>query len=378
MKIVLFANTDWYLYNFRLSLLLALEKAGHEVLLLSPDGPYVNKLTARGFRWEPIDMERRSLNPFREIFVVYKLIKFLRRERPDIIHSFTIKSVIYGSLAARLAGVGTRISAIEGLGYVYGSNELLAKLLRPVVRVLLKLALAGPGSRLILLNSDDVRLVTKSGIIREDRIELIRGAGVNCEVFHPPEPNERSIQDKNKFKVLLAARLLWEKGIEEYVSASRRLKSDGMNLVFLLAGAPDPGNPASVPEGKLKQWVNDGLIEWLGHVDNMAQLLREVDAVVLPSYYREGLPTSLTEGAATGLPLITCDTPGCREVVSNDDNGILIPPRDSLALADSIKRLACSPRLRKKLGAGARARALAEFSEEIVIERTLRLYETVC
>ena len=172
---------------------------------------------------------------------------------------------------------------------------------------------------------------------------------------------------------MLAARLLWDKGIAEYAAAAEALRAQGRKAVFLLAGWPDAGNPAAVPEARVRAWANAGVLEWLGHVDDMAALFASVDVVVLPSY-REGLPKSLIEAAACGLPLVTCDTPGCREVVSDDVDGLLVPVRDADALAAAIARLLDDAPLRARLGAAARAKALAEFDERIVIAKTLAVY----
>lgn len=369
MKIVLFANTEWYLYNFRRSLALALRDAGFEVLLLSPPGPYGEKLRALGLRWQPVPMDRRSLNPLREALLLRHLARLFRRERPDIVHGFTIKCAVYGSLAARMAGVPGRVNAVAGMGYVFISDSLKARVLRPVVRALLRLALGGRGARLILQNPDDVALFEQAGLVDAAQVRLIPGSGVDCSRFVARDPD----CGEGPLRVLLAARLLWDKGIAEYIAAARRLRGEGRALHFLLAGDPDPGNPAAVPEATVREWVAEGLVEWLGHVDDMPALFSSVDMVVLPSY-REGLPKGLIEAAACALPLVTTDVPGCREVVTDGVDGLLVPVRDADALADAIARLQDDPELAARLGAAARAKALAEFDERIVIERTIAVY----
>ncbi|MEV8521804.1 glycosyltransferase family 4 protein [Dyella marensis] len=373
MKIVLFANTDWYLYNFRRSLALALHKAGHELLLLSPPGPYGEKLRALGLRWEPVPMERRSLNPLRELALLRYLTRLLKRERPALVHGFTIKCAVYGSLAARLAGVPARVNAVAGMGYVFTSNDLKARALRPVVRALLRLALDGEGARLILQNSDDVALFERAGLVDPGRIRLVRGSGVDCWRF-VKRTGERS---GGPLRVLVAARLLWDKGLEEYVAAARELLAEGRRIEFLLAGTPDPGNPAAVPEDTVRGWVNEGVVNWLGHVEDMPTLLGAVDVVALPSY-REGLPKTLIEAAACAQPLITTDVPGCREVVTDDVDGLLVPVRDGKALAHAIRRLHDDPALARRLGEAAWAKAHAEFDERIVIRRTVDVYRELC
>lgn len=370
MKLILFANTDWYLYNFRRSLALALKQQGHELLLISPPGPYGEKLRALGLHWEPVPMERRSLNPLREARLLAWLVALFRRERPALVHGFTIKCAVYGSLAARFAGVPARVNAFAGMGYVFTSNDAKARLLRPVVRTLMHAALDGRNARLVLQNPDDVALFERAGFVDKTRIRLIPGSGVDCSRFTA----RSGMRDPSQpLRVLLAARLLWDKGIAEYIAAARRLLGEGRPLRFLLAGDPDSGNPAAVPEGTVRAWVDEGLLDWLGHVDDMPALFASVDMVVLPSY-REGLPKGLIEAAACALPLVTTDVPGCREVVTDGVDGLLVPVRDAVALAKAIARLQDDPQLAARLGAAARAKALARFDERIVIADTLAVY----
>ena len=376
-KIVLFANTDWYLYNFRRSLALALHQAGHELLLLSPPGEYGARLRALGLRWEPVPMDRRSLNPLREAAVLAHLWRLFRRERPDLVHGFTIKCAVYGSLAARLAGVPARVNAVTGMGYVVTSTDAKARALRPLVRLLMRAALDGRDARLILQNPDDVAVFEQARLVAPGHIRLIPGSGVDCVRFAPSESVGRGHApdaDTPPFRVLLAARLLWDKGLAEFVDAARRLHGEGRAIDFLLAGDPDPGNPAAVPEATVHDWVAEGLLHWLGHVDDMPALFASVDVVVLPSY-REGLPKGLIEAGACALPLVTTDVPGCREVVTDGVDGLLVPVRDAGALATAIARLHDDPVLAARLGAAARQRALDEFDERIVIARTQAVYQ---
>ena len=373
MKIVLFANTDWYLYNFRRSLAAALRDAGHEVTLVAPPGPYAVKLQALGFRWISAPMQRRSLNPLRELVLLVWLWRVMRSERPDVVHGFTIKSAIYGALVGRLVGAA-RINAVAGMGYVFISDSLKARLLRPPVRLLMRLALGGKRARLILQNPDDVRFFEGAGIVGRERIRLINGSGVDCSRFVAPEENQRT--GKAPLRVVLAARLLWDKGLAEFIEAARILKADNRPLQFVLAGVPDPGNPAAVPEQTILGWQAAGLVQWLGHVDDMPSLLAAADIVVLPSY-REGLPKTLIEAAACARPLITTDVPGCREVVTHGVDGLRVPARDAQALAEAIVRLQDDPLLARRLGLAAREKALAQFDEVIVIARTLAVYAEV-
>ena len=369
-KVALFANTDWYLYNFRLSLARRLRELGHELLLLSPPGDYGPRLAEMGFDWRPLPMDRRSLNPLAEARLIATIAGILRREKPDIVHGFTIKPAVYGSIAARLAGVKGRVNSVAGLGYVFISDEPRARMLRPVVRRLLKVALGGERTRLILQNPDDVALFREAGLVEDHRVRLIQGSGVNCSLF---APGEHARKPGEPLKVLLATRLLWDKGLQEFIDAARTLHAEGRNIRFLLGGDPDPGNPASVPVETVRGWAGEGIVDWLGHVEDMPSLLASVDVVVLPSY-REGLPKTLIEAAACARPLITTDVPGCREVVSHEEDGLLVPVREAHPLARAIARLDDDPELARRLGQAAREKALARFDERIVVERTLAVY----
>lgn len=370
---MLFANTDWYLFNFRQSLAARLRDGGNDVVLVSPPGPYGEKLRELGFRWIAAPMERRSLNPLRELALLGWVWRLMRREKPDLIHGFTIKCAVYGGLVGLLTGVA-RVNAVAGMGYVFTSNSLRARLLRPALRKLMCLALGGKGARLILQNPDDVRFFEQAGIVPPGQIRLIPGSGVDCSRFVAPDI-ERCIA-KSPQRILLACRLLWDKGVAEFIEAARILRTEKRVLQFLLAGAPDPGNPAAVPEQTILAWQADGLVQWLGHVAEMPTLLASVAMVVLPSY-REGLPKTLIEAAACARPLITTDVPGCRQVVTHLVDGLLVPVRDAQALARAIACLHDDPALARRLGEAARTKALAEFDERIVIARTLAVYGEV-
>lgn len=370
MKLVLFANTDWYLWNFRRSLALALRAAGHDVLLISPDGEHGRKLQALGLDWRPLAMDRRSLNPVREAWLLLHLVRFLRRERPDVVHGFTIKCAVYGSLAALAAGVPARVNAVAGMGYVFTSESPKARLLRPVVRMLMRLALGGRGARLVLQNPDDVALFRQARLVHPDQVRLIPGSGVDTARFSPTSNRSGNA----RARVLLPARLLWDKGLAEYAQAARLLHERSVPVDLLLAGQPDPGNPAAVPEATVRGWVEAGLLQWLGHVDDMPALFRSVDIVALPSY-REGLPKGLIEAGASGCALIATDVPGCREVVRHEVDGLRVPPRDAVALADAIERLVRDAGLRERLAAAAREKAVAEYDERLVVARTMAVYQ---
>jgi glycosyltransferase involved in cell wall biosynthesis len=377
VKVLLFANTDWYLYNFRLPLAKAIRELGYEVVLISPPGNYSERLQAEGFRWQVLPMHRRGLNPFREIWLIFTLASLYWHERPDISHHFTIKCVIYGTVAARVTGIHGCVNAITGMGYVFSSKSVLASFLRPFVKTVLMAVLGKRRSRLILQNPDDVDALVSRRIINSEKVRLIRGSGVNTFLFHPGEKcgNICTENTESVCKVLLSTRLLWDKGVKEYIDAARILRNSSPGqMEFMIAGSPDHGNPSSVTPQQISEWEKEGIIKYLGHVDRMAELLTDVDLVVLPSY-REGVPRILLEAASSGLPIVATDVPGCREIVKHGVNGILVPARDPHALAEAIKFIVENPSERVRMGAAGRAIAINEFDESLVIRDTFSVYK---
>jgi glycosyltransferase involved in cell wall biosynthesis len=369
MKVIFFANTDWYLYNFRLPLAKFLRARGFEVVMLSPVGNYGALLEAEGFRWVGVDMDRRSLNPARELALIRRISAVYAAEKPDIVHHFTIKCVVYGSLIARWHGIRNRVNAVTGMGYVFADDAYRARLLRPVVRNLIRATLGGEGSRLILQNRDDLAAFAAAELASTDRTHVIMGSGVDTARFRPaPSPRDGGVM-----RVLLASRLLWDKGIREYIEAARLVKEGGLPVEFLLAGNPDPGNPASVPDAEIDKWRDEGAVQYLGHVAEMPRLLADIDVAVLPSY-REGVPRSLLEAAACGLPIVTTDVPGCREVVRHGVNGLLVPARDPAALAAAIRFMWERPEERLRMGRAARQAVLEDFDQSIVFDKTFAVY----
>jgi len=372
MKFVFFANTDWYLYNFRLSTALRLKDRGAEVVMLSPPGDFGARFAEHGIRWVTLAMDRASLNPVREALTIRQLVRILRAEQPDLLHNFTVKCAVYGAFAARAAKVPAVVNAVAGMGYVFTSNRPKARALRPIVKALMRSTLGGGHSRLILQNPDDAEAFVASRLVPSRMIRVIRSSGVDTHRFSPAP---RIATQRKPMRVLLAARLLWEKGIREYIQAAGLLKQQGRGIEFLLAGTPDPGNPRSVAHRDVKQWVDEGLVDWLGHVEDMPGLLNSVDVMALPSYYREGVPKSLIEGAASGLALITTNQPGCREVVTQHGiDGLHAEPRDAQSLAGLLATLDDDRELLQRLGDRARQRALTDFDERLVIENTFKVY----
>jgi glycosyltransferase involved in cell wall biosynthesis len=375
MKIVLFANTDWYLFNFRLGLARELRSSGHEVVFVCPAGKFGERIRDAGFRWVPIRMNRRSINPLGGLLVIFRLAKVLRREQPALLHCFTVKCVLYGGLAARMAGDVPRINAIAGLGYVFSSEDVLAKLLRPMVKGVLSLALNARHSWAIVQNSSDAEILCDKVGARKERVSLIPSSGVDCARFAMPHRTQGDASQP--LRIVLAARLLKSKGVQEFAEAARILRDKRSNVAFFLAGEPDPGNPESIQLAIVQSWAQAGILSWLGHVDDVAPLFRDVDVMALPSYYGEGLPRALVEAAASGLALISTDMPGCRDAVVDGVTGLIVPPRNVEALVQAIEQLEADRHRTWQMGAAAAGHACGHFDMSAVNEKTIATYRAL-
>jgi glycosyltransferase involved in cell wall biosynthesis len=373
-KVLMVAHWDWVLYNFRLPLARALREKGFEVIFVCPYGEYVPKLKEEGFCWVHWAVVRRSLNPVPELIATLHLASIYQREQPQIVHHFTIKPNFYGSIAALLARRDKVINTFTGLGFLF-SEHPLAIGLRSSVLPLAKLAFRASKGWSVFQNRQDLETCLRLRLVLPERVVVIDGSGVDARKFHP---NHDSPPDNHEHPtvVLMAARLLWDKGVREFVEAARVLKARGLQVEFWLAGKPDNGNPMCVPEEFLKKWQGEGLINWIGHRDDMPNLLQQVDIAVLPSYH-EGVPRFLLEAAACGLPLVATDIEGCRVVVRDGVNGFLVPVKDPYALADAIETLIKKPELRRQMGIASRKIVEAEFDERIILNKWLALYDRV-
>ena len=365
-KILLFANTDWYLYNFRLALAKELRKQGHKVILLSPPGQFHERLQENDFQWIPFPLSRQGINPFSEIRTLLRLIKLYREVKPDLVHHFTIKPVIYGSLAARLLNVSGIINSITGLGHIFIDPGFVARILRALAKWLYHYSLRD--TQVIFENPTDCDTFLLNKLIKSEQSHLILGTGVDVKKFQP-------IQKTNEIPIILfSSRLLTTKGLVEYIEAIAILKQKGMIARFAVAGTPDPGNPASISEAQLNLWKKSDLAEWWGWLDDMPSALAKTDIFCLPSY-REGIPNALLEACASGLPIVTTDVPGCRDVVQHGVNGLLVPPRDANALARALEVLLISPDRRITMGTAGRQLALNRFSLSHIISQNLEVYD---
>jgi glycosyltransferase involved in cell wall biosynthesis len=377
MKILFFANTDWYLYNYRSSLIKHLISKGVNVVTISPSGPYVMKLEELGCRALCVGMQRRSFNPIREIKLILMLTDYFKRETPDLVHNLTLKCVIYGSLAAWLAKIQCIVNSITGLGHIFTNprrKRLMAKyvIAKYIVGIMLYIIGKMGNIRIILQNSDDKDDLFSRHCISQSQIRIVPGSGVNIEKYYPSIIKS----NRNKFRVLCATRLLWDKGIGEFIEAARIIKKSGMDIECLLAGSPDVGNPSSIDPYDLLSWVNEGCIHYLGAVEDIAELLSKVDLVALASY-REGFPRGLLEASACGLPIIATDVAGCRTLVKNGVNGLLVSPRDAQALAQAIIYCAENPDLCRRMGEAGRQLVINCYSDDVIIGQTVGVYREI-
>ena len=370
---------DWYFWSHRLPIARAARAAGWEVLVATRVAEHGERIRREGLRLVPIGLRRRSLAPWREVAAIAELARLYRRERPDLVHHVAMKPVLYGSLAAALAGVPAVVNALAGMGYVFTSSGVKARLLRPLIRTAFRWLLDRPNSRLILQNPDDIAAMTGAAMtgatvagaaVAAERVALIRGSGVDIQIFRPREEPEGTPV------AVMVSRMLWDKGVGELVEAARLLRRREVPLRVVLVGPPDPDNPASIPERQLRDWDAAGDVAWWGERSDIAEIWAKGQIAVLPSH-REGLPKSLLEAAACGRPMVAADVSGCREIVKDGVTGLLVPPGDAEGLADALERLARDPDLRRRLGAAARDLVEREFSEEAVVAQTLALYRSL-
>ena len=358
---------DGYFCSHRMPVARAARDAGFAVAVACPVAAHGDAIRAEGMRVLPIPMKRGRISPLADSCTLAALWRLYRAERPAIVHHVAMKPVLYGTAAARLAGVPVSVGALTGLGYVFSSGDIRARLLRPLLSRGLRWALNGRQSTCLTQNQDDAAFVAGLGVDRQ-RIVVIPGSGVDPARFAPePEP-------EGPVRVTLVSRMLWDKGVGEFVEAARAVRAQHPALRFTLVGAPDEGNPAAVPEARLRAWQAEGLVEWQGRRDDIPAVWRDSHIAILPSYYGEGLPMALLEAASCGRPIVAADVPGSREIAREGESALLVPPRDPAALAAAILRLADDPALRARLGAGGRRLVEREFSEERIAAATMALW----
>jgi glycosyltransferase involved in cell wall biosynthesis len=385
VKVLICLNTAWNLVNFRSGLIKALVAQGYEVVAVAPPDEFVNQLSALGCRFVPLPMANGGTNPLHDGLLLWRFWRLLKQERPDVFLGYTVKPNVYGSLAAHWLGIPV-INNVAGLGAVFISGGWLVK----VVRSLYRLAL-GRSTKVFFQNPDDRAMFVEGGLVRGELTELLPGSGVDLVRFAPPvlplqvkldypassadkechgaDPTRHN--DLTKFRFLLIARMLRDKGVCEYVEAARQLRKRWPNVEFCLLGFLDVQNPAAIARSDMDAWVAEGVVNYLGASDDVRAQIAMAHCIVLPSY-REGTPRSLLEAAAMARPIITTNTVGCREVVDDGINGYLCKVRDAKDLADKMSQmlqLSCAQR--SEMGLRGRAKMEAEFDEKIVIEKYL-------
>jgi glycosyltransferase involved in cell wall biosynthesis len=368
-KVLFTFADDRFFWSHRLSVARAVLRSGYEVVIATGVYAYGQEIQNEGFRLIPLELTRKNRSLFREFRAVRQLRRIYREEQPDIVHQVAIKAVLYGSMASMgLSGMRS-VNALTGLGYLVASSSTKASFLRAIVWRAFRFVLNQPEQRVLVENQDDRNLVVNHLRIPPDKVIVTRGSGVDTELFHPtPEPGDPPV-------VILASRMLWIKGIREFIEAAQMLQAKGVRARFVLAGDSDPNNPSCVPRDQLRHWQESGIVEWWGHQRDMPQVFKEASLVCLPSHGGEGVPKVLMEAAASGRAIVTTDVPGCREVVQHGVNGLLVPAGQAAYLAVAIEQLVNDPEGRRQMAARSRQMAVDEFSEIAVIHQTLVLYD---
>jgi glycosyltransferase involved in cell wall biosynthesis len=326
-------------------------------------------ITAAGLKLIPLQRMRRSgAQPWQELASLVELWRIYRREKPDLVHHVGLKPVVYGSLIARLQGVHGIVNALAGLGFVFSSTRLSARVMRPVVKRVFSHLLKRRNSRVIVQNERDFEVLTQTVDIASADVHLIRGAGVDLRLYQEQLP---PVQPP---LVVLVARMLWDKGVSEFVEAATRIRGSGIKARFALVGIPDPENPTSVSEQRLRTWDKSGSVEWWGYRADIPAVMAMASICCLPTYYGEGVPKALIEAMASSRAIVTTDIPGCRELVADGRNGILVTPRDIGALSVALEALISDPERCRQMGMAGRLMVEQSLSLDQVLTETLALY----
>jgi glycosyltransferase involved in cell wall biosynthesis len=364
--LIITINTSWNIFNFRVGLLKALQKEGYKIVCVAPYDDYSKKLEELGFEYHEIKMNNKGTNPIEDMKLIRDYYALYKKIDPDVILQYTIKPNIYGSIAARLLGKNV-ISNISGLGTVFLNDNLSSK----IARWLYKLSLVK--NKVFFQNSEDKNLFVKNSLVKESQTDLLPGSGINTSIYKPSEPTVQN--DSPVF--MMIARLVRDKGIGEYIEAIKEVKKTHPNIEFKLLGSLYPNNPTAISQVELDSWIEEDLVQYLGHSDDVKSEIEKVDCIVLPSY-REGLSRVLLEAASLAKPIITTDVPGCKDVVDNGINGFLCEVKSSSSLADAIEKMInLSSEDRKTMGQKGREKIIAEFDEQIVIDKYLKTIEDI-
>lgn len=373
-KILLIANTAWYIANFRSELIRALLAQGYEVVAAAPADEHVRRIEALGCRFVDCPMDNGGTNPARDLRLLLTLRRLFARERPSAFLGYTVKPNVYGGLAARWLGIPA-IHNIAGLGTAFIRETWLTRLVERLYRKGL-----GSARKVFFQNGDDLRLFVQRGLVSPEVTGLLPGSGVDTRRFAPDEaidvPSEGA-ELVRPFRFLLSARLLWDKGVGEYVEAARCLHAEGHQIECLLLGFMDVANRTAVSRAELNAWEAEGVVRYLGAVDDVRPMIAGADCVVLPSY-REGMPRSLLEAASMAKPIITTDAPGCRDVIDDGVTGLLCRPRDAADLAAKMRKMLHLPKVDlADMGRKGREKMLREFDEKLVLDQYLQTIQAI-
>ena len=367
LRLLFLVNNPAFFLSHRLPIALAAHNAGYEVHVATMDGPSVPVIREHGFTHHVVPMSRSGRHPLEELRSLIAFWRLFRRLRPDLVHAVTIKPVLYGGIAARLAGVPAYVAAVSGLGFIFMRRPGGFDLLRLAATVLYRLALGHRNSRVVFQNRSDRHELRRAGVVLPGQTVMVRGSGVDLAAYTPvPEPQGAPI-------AIMVARLLTDKGVCEFVEAARMTAGHPSGLRWVLVGAPDPGNPASISDEEFQQWQDEDVVICMGEREDVAELYQNAHIAVLPSY-REGLPRSLVEAAACARAVVTTDVPGCRDAIEPDVTGLLVPVRDARALADAVVQLAVDAPRRQAMGAAGRKLAEQAFDIDKVVQAHLAIY----
>ncbi len=366
-RLLFLITEDWTFWEIRRDLARLAREAGYEVTIATRVTAHADRIRREGFHLIPITMLRESRNLFREFLTFIELVRLYRRVRPQIVQHVAMKPVLYGSFAAWVTSVPVVINVFGGLGYAFTDRPEDTSMLRALLQRGLRSAIALSRSIVVIQNPDDREVLIRERIVGSSRIRLIAGSGVDIHRFIPVEP------PAGDPIVMLVGRMLWDKGVGEFIEAVVYLRKQGVRARFVLVGRCDQGNPTAISEAQLQHWVQEHGIEWWGHRDDLPTVMGQATVVVLPSY-REGLPKVLLEAAACGKAVIATDVPGCRLVVQHQHTGLLVPVRDVAALAEAMAELLGSAERRTVLGANARQFVVREHSSEKISAEFLSLY----
>lgn len=368
LRLLYFLTEDWFFCSHFIDRARAAQRAGYEIAIAAREGKDADFIRSCGFRYFPTGLERRSTNPLTELRLLVRVVRIYKEFSPDVVHQAGAKPILYGTLATKLTGIRNILNAPIGMGYVFSSKDRQASLFRPFLKTAYRLLVNPFGSKVVFENSDDLETFVTWDAVRRDDAVLIRGAGVDLQTCEP------KYAGNDVPLVVLTARMLEDKGVREFVEAAQQLYQRGVRARFVLVGGADASNPTAIPESTLNEWSGRNGIEWWGWRDDVPAILQQSDIACLPSY-REGLPKSLVEAAACGLPIVTTDTVGCREVVEDEKNGFLVPVRSVEPLAEALGRLIADIGLRQQMGAASRQRAIEEFDTRKIAAETLAVYD---